>query len=263
MNTLPKYKKNYTGRFDFRVPDGLGHWVEPNWDDPGLKVEFYDADSTLRATATVGGEPALTSGDDYDAEANPEGGKFVAVEAIDLADFALGIAEAHVWAKVSGVEVSPYPTILAAFEVVADSAEGPLYTLVDRVRAEVPGTWPAAITDEMVTLAIADASRKIDAFLNTCYVTPFSDASAEPPTPPVVETICRKLAAYQGLEWMGRVNAAADENLKERALALLLRLIPSEGKAPLVRLSGYQGPVAVYRGSLSRDDDGVEEDVVG
>ena len=76
MNTLPKYMKGDNGRFDFRVPDGLGHWVYPDWDDPNLKVEFYDSASALRATATVGGDPALTQGNDYDENDNPDGGNF-------------------------------------------------------------------------------------------------------------------------------------------------------------------------------------------
>jgi len=255
MNILPKYVKGGTGRFDFRVPDGFGRYVWPDWDDPGLKVELYDADNVLRVTAGISGEPALTQGDDYDEQAKPDGGKFVAVEAIDLTEFALGLAEARVYAKVGGVEVFPYPTVLSAFEVIMDAGEGPLYATVARVRAEVPGTWPEAITDNLVTLAIADASRRIDAFLSGCYDPPFADAAAEPATPSVLENICRKLAAYQCLTWMGRVNGVAEENLLERAQSLLMRLIPAEGKAPLMRLAGYRGPVAVYAGRLDRGDE--------
>jgi hypothetical protein len=262
MNTLPKYMKGDNGRFDFRVPDGLGHWVYPDWDDPGLKVEFYDADNNLKATATVGGDLALTQGDDYDENNNPDGGKFVAVEGIDLADFALGVAEAWVYAKVSSVQVMPYPTVIAAFEVVASAAEGPLYTTVDRVKAEIPGSWPESVTDEMVMLAVADASRKIDAFLRTCYDTPFPDINDDPETPAVLETICRKLAAYQCLLWMGRVNAAGECNLKQIAMSELMRLAPSQGKTPMVRLPGYRGPVAAYRGDIARSDDQVLEDVL-
>jgi hypothetical protein len=257
----PKSGRGRSGRFDFRVPDGLGQWVYPDWEDPGLKVEFYDCNHTLQVTATVEGDPALVQSDDYHPLSNPQGGKFVSVEGIDLAWFALGLVEAHVYAKVGGLEVQPYPSIVAAFMVVADAGQGPFYTTVERVRAEVPGAWPDLVTDEMVQLAIADQGRKIDAFLGTCYAIPFPDYGDSPSTPPVIEIICRKLAAYQCLEWMGRVNAAAEEGLKERALSLLMRLAPSEGKAPLVRLAGYRGPLAVYSGALSRPEEG-EEDVL-
>jgi hypothetical protein len=255
MNTLPRYPKTGTGRFDFRVPDGFGRFVWPDWDDPALKVELYDADNILRVIAQVNGAPALTPGDDYEAQYHPEGGKFVAVEAIALSGFSLGVAEARVYAKVDGVEVFPYPTALSAFEVIEDTGAGPLYSTVARVRAEVPGTWPEAVTDAMVTLAIADASRRIDAFLAGCYCTPFPDAAAEPSTPPVLENICRNLAAYQCLTWMGRVNDVAEQDLHERAQSLLMRLIPADGRAPLIRLAGYDGPVAVYAGRLAPCDE--------
>lgn len=261
MNTLPRYMQGDKGRFDFRVPDGLGNWSYPDWADPGLKVEFYDADGLLKFTATTSSDPALVQGDDFDESLNPDGGAFVAVEELVLAGFALGTAEAWVYAKVSGVSVLPYPTVLAAFEVVADAVSGPLYSTVNRVREEVPGAWPQAVTDEMVTRAIADAGRKMDAFLGTCYDTPFADIGDDPPTPSVVETICRKLSAYQCMEWMGKVNAVSENDLKQRALSDLMRLVPSEGKTPFVRLAGYRGPVAAYCGDLSRSDDQIQEDV--
>jgi len=262
MNSLPRYMKSGKARFDFRVPDGLGNWVYPDWDDPNLKVEFYDSGSTLRATATVGGDPALTQGDDYDADDNPDGGKFVAIEDVDLADFDLGLAEAKVYAEVSDTQVLPYPSIVEAFEVVADAGEGPLYSTVDRVKDEAPGAWPDSVTDDMVTLAIADASRKIDAFLGVCYDVPFPDIGGDPATPAVIETICRKLAAYQCLIWMGRVNAVVEEGLAGKAMSELLGMVPANGKAPLVRIEGYSGPVSVYQGSLTRGDLETGEDAL-
>ncbi len=262
MNALPSYMKGDLARFDFRVPDGLGNFTYPDWDDPDLKVEFYDSDSVLQFTATTSSSPALVQYDDYDQGQNPDGGPFVSVDGIDLGCFSLGIAEAKVYAKVGGMEVFPYPSIISAFEVIAQFAQGPLYTSASRVREQIPGEWPQEVTDEMVTQAIADAGRKMDAFLQSCYDTPFPDVNDDPPTPAVLETICRKLAAHQCLQWMGRVNAASEENLKQRALAELMRLAPAEGKAPVVRLTGYKGPVASYQGELKRSDLEHKEDVL-
>ncbi len=262
MNTLPRYAQGATARFDFRVPDGIGHWVYPDWDDVDLKVEFHDSGNTLRATATVAGEPALTQGDDHDENNHPDGGAYVMIEGLDLADFALGVTEARVYAKVDDVEVLPYPSVVAAFEVVAGVGEGPLYSTVERVQTEVPGAWPDSITEEMITLAIHDAGRMIDAFLQTCYQTPFADVADVPATPASIENICRKLAAHQCMEWMGRVNAADEKNLGTKAMALLLELAPTDGKTPTVRLEGYQAPLATYRGDLTRSDDEVQADVL-
>jgi hypothetical protein len=254
MNSLPRYARSGRGRFDFRVPDGLGHFILPDWDDPELKVEFYDRDGVLRLTATVASLPGLGQGNDYDAEYCPDGGPFVAVEGIELAAFALGLAEAWVYARAEGSAVEPCPSVLEAFEVVADEAGGPFYTAVARVREEVPGDWPAAIDDARVARAIADASRKMDAFLASCYDVPFAEFGASPSTPAALETICRKLAARQCLEWMGRAGSALESSLSERAMSELMWLVPSEGKSPQVRLPGWRGPVAVYCGRLDRGD---------
>lgn len=262
MNTLPRYQRGEQGRFDFRVPDGLGRFVFPDWDDPQLKVEFRDAEGELRFAATTTSQPPLLPADDYDAEKRPQGGPFVTVEGIALGEFALGTAEAWVWAKVEGVPVLPYPTVLSAFEVVAGAGEGPLYTTVERVREEVPGLWPEAVTEEMITRAIADAGRQIDASLSAVYETPFPDIAAEPATPPLIESLCRRLAAHQCLLWMGRLNAAGELGLKDRVSADLAALMPGPAGPPAVRLSGYTGPLAVYQGVLGRDDDGVSEDVL-
>ena len=262
MSSIPRYMKGDQGRFDFRVPDGIGRWAYPDWTDPGLKVEFYDAENTLRFTATTSSDPALVQGDDFDQDNNPDGGAFVAVEGIDLTDFALGLVEAKVYAEVDAVEVKPYPSVLTAFEVVADLAAGPLYTTVERVKAEIPGAWPDEVTDEMVTTAISDASRKIDAYLSTGYETPFADIAADPSTPSVLESTCRNIAACQCLEWMGKLNASPDFDVKQKILEGLLQMVIRQGQTPLVRLPGYRGPLAVYRGDLVRGDDQVQEDIL-
>ncbi len=241
-------------RFDFRAPDGLGNFVYPDWDDPGLKVELRDSGGTLRLTADISSTPPLEKGDDYDDTHKPDGGYFVAVENIDTSEFSLGTVQAWVYAKVDGAKILPCPTIMTAFEVITAAAAGPLYTAVENVKKEVPGKWPETITDEMTIRAIADSSRKIDAFLRTCYDTPFPDISDNPSPPAPVEMICRKLAAYQCLEWMGMVNAAFEESLNQRALSDLMRLVPSDRKTPMVRLDGYKGPVAAYQGTLHRTD---------
>lgn len=255
MSALPRYARSWPGRFDFRVPDGAGNFEYPDWDDPDLKVEFIDAGGTVRATALVGGELALVQGDDYDASANPDGGKYVAAEGIDLAGFALGVAEARIYARVGDVDVEPYPTPVAAFEVVEDAGEGPLYSSVSMVRQEAPGQWPDTVTDAMVTLAIADASRAIDAYLGAYYDTPFPDAGDSPPAPAPIENVCRKLAAHQCLVWMGRLNEANDQRLRDGAMSMLMFLAPSRGKTPVMRLDGYKPPLAVYQGGISRSDD--------
>ncbi len=264
MSSIIRYAKSDPARFDFRVPDGLGDWVYPDWDDPDLCVEFYDSENTLRFTATTGSEPALVQGDDYDGDHNPEGGKFIEVSDLDVSEFALGVAEAHVYAKVSGIEVSPCPTVVTAFQVVADAPAGPCYTAVSAVKEEIPGTWPESITDEMVTRAIASASRRVDAYLFTAYQVPFPDWSDEPQTPALIELICRKLTAYQCLKWMGRANAADQAGIENKALEELERLAPKGNGAPQVRLEGYHGPLPCYQGTLrhggsSREDsfDGV------
>jgi len=254
MITLPSYMKSDKARFDFRVPDGLGHFVHPDWDDPELKVEFKDASGVLRFTATVSSSPALVQENDYDAETNPQGGPYVMVDGVDLSEFALGTAEAWVYATYGGVEISPRPTILAAFTVAAQGAQGPLYTTVDRVRGQVPGQWPAEVTDEMVTRAIADAGRKIDAALSSCYQTPFPDISDQPATPELIESIARRLAASQCMAWMGRLNSASQAEPGKSAQQDLEALMPSRQEPPRLRLEGYRGPLGLYRGDIRPED---------
>ena len=254
MSTLPKYTRDEMARFDFRVPDGLGNWVYPDWDDPDLKVEFYDGADTLRVTAAPNGSPALQQGNDFHETGFPDGGPFIYVEGIPLQEFEPGLCEALVYAKVSGVEVAPWPTALSAFEVVAYTVSGKLYTTADRVRAEAPGEWPGSITDEMIMTAVADASRKVDSYLSTCYQTPFTGINQGEGPPERVEAITRKLAANQCLVWMGRANAALEQGLEKEALSELEKMVSANGKAPKVRMEGYAGPTAAYQGSLERKD---------
>ena len=255
MNVLPKYFATDLARFDFRIPDGLGNYVYPDWDDPGLKVEFYDSEGTLRFTATRYTDPPIERDNDYNVDAEPDGGPYIDIDGIELESFALGVAEAKVYARVDGAQVLPYPTALSAFEVVADVPEGNMYTTVSRVKDQVPGDWPHEVTDRMVMIAVSDASRKIDAFLHTCYDTPFYDIGGDPPTPPVLESVCRRMAACQCLEWMGRLNSASEADLRGRAESLLMRMVPSDGKTPMVRLPGYKGPVPLYVGEMAVADE--------
>jgi len=251
MVTLPVFARSGLGRFDFRVPDGLGNFVLPDWDDPDLRVEFYDAENVRRFTATTAGAPALVAGDDYDPVSGPEGGAFVAVEGIALGAFAAGRAEARVYAKVDAAAVLPWPTPLPCFVVADDEAVGPFYTTVARVREEVPGEWPAAVTDGMVRRAIADAARRIDAGLAENYDTPFADIDDTPPTPPLIETVCRRLAAEQCLVWLGRAEAAPGS---ARVAEELAALTSADGRPPAARLPGWRGPVGLYQGVLQRGD---------
>jgi|GEM_PF-1209023 len=252
MSSLISYAKPGPARFDFRVPDGLGNYVWPDWDDTDLRVKFYDSEDTLRFTATVESTPSLEKGDDFHEDHNPGGGKFVEVSGIDLSSYAPGIVEAYVYARVGGTPVCPWPTIISAFRVSADAAPGPCYAQVDHVKEEVPGSWPDSITDEMVQRAIASASRRTDAYLGSTYQVPFADIADDPPPPAMIERLCRKLAAYQCLEWMGRANAADREGLTSTALKELEALVHNNGKAPLLRLEGHQGPAPCYQGSLQR-----------
>ena len=254
MITLPAFPRSGLGRFDFRVPDGLGNFVLPDWEDPDLRVEFRDRTGVLRFTATVASDPALVAADDYNLVTCPEGGPFVAVDGVVLADFADGTAEARVYARVGEAPVLPWPTVLPCFTVVDDEAEGPFYSSVARVRQEIPGDWPAAVTDAMVRRAIADAGRRIDAFLAEHYDTPFADIDAAPSTPPPIEAVCRRLAAEQCLVWLGRAEAAPDATPDERVAGLLAALTSVDGRPPRARLPGWRGPVGLYQGNLERGD---------
>ena len=122
MSQILAYVKPGPAGFDFRVQDGLGNCVYPDWDE-SFKIEFLDVDCKLQFTATIASSPALEKGDDYYEMELPEGGPFVEVDGIDLANFPLGRVEARVYTRVDGVDVLPSPTVLAAFEVVEKEAE--------------------------------------------------------------------------------------------------------------------------------------------
>lgn len=253
MSFLPQYRAGDPGRFDFRVPDNLGNYLYPDWDDPELRVEFWDAQGNMQFCAAVDSDPALTQRQDTE-------GAYVSVDGIELTSFALGNVEARIYCRVNGAEVQPYPTCLIAFEVIPAGAPGPLYTTAERVRAELPGDLPDALSDEVLIGFIADQSRRIDAYLQTCYAVPFSGIGEDPPTPAVIERICRRLAVAEGLRFLGRDEqpespaAGADS-----AWAELSALLPQERRSPRLRLPGYRGPRAVYPGRLIRDDESVGE----
>ena len=246
---LPQYQQNETGRFDFRVPDNLGDYLYPDWDDPALKVEFRDSAGALRFTADPGSSPALSQGVD-------PGGKYVFVEGLDLTGFALGQVEARVYCRVAGDQVMPYPTLLAAFAVIQAQGAEPLYTTTSRVQDELPGDLPAELSPAVIAGFISDQSRRIDAFLGTCYQVPFPGIGEIPPTPALIERICRRLAAADCLRFLGRAGrepgpaAPAAEALEE-----LAALIPAGRGAPRLRLPGYSGPAPAYSGELCRGEE--------
>ena len=240
---LPRYSLQDKARFDFRIYDGMGNYILPDWDDADLKIEFYDADSQLRFTATTQTSPSINSAQD-------ELGDFIYVEGIDLADFALGTCSAYVYCKVSGAKVFPYPTIVEAFEVVEDTGSEPVYTTISKVRAELPSELPAELTDQIIAQYIYDASRRIDAFLYQHYSTPFASIEQSPSTPAVIERICRKLAVNDCLIYLGTLNQMElKPALEESALSELERLRRGE-----IRLSGYQRALSVYQGELCSED---------
>lgn len=247
---LPQYQQNEPGRFDFRVPDNLGNYLYPDWADPELKVEFRDSGGTLRFTATIASNPAMTQGED-------DPGNYVYIAGLDLSAFALGNVEAGIYCRVGGVPVEPYPTRLTAFEVIPAQGAAPLYTTSARVTAELPGDLPAELSSAVVAGFIADQSRRMDAFLRTCYQVPFPGIGDVPPTPALIERICRRLAAADCLRFLGRA-LREDEPpaLAAEALRDLEALLPSDRLAPKLRLPGYAGPAPVYQGELSRGDDG-------
>jgi hypothetical protein len=246
---LPQYQQNEPGRFDFRVPDNFGNYLYPDWSDPELKVEFRDSGGALRFTATVASSPALTQGQDSQ-------GDYVSVEGLDLTPFALGNVEARTYAQVAGAQVQPYPSLLLAFEVIPAQGAEPLYTTTERVQAELPGDLPAELSTAVIAGFIADQSRRIDAFLRTCYQVPFPGLGDNPPTPALIERICRRLAAADCLLFLGRtVREKEPPVLEAEALKDLDALLPNNRTAPKLRLPGYLGPVPVYQGELTRGDD--------
>ena len=133
----------------------------------------------------------------------------------------------------------------------------PLYTTIERVQAELPGDLPDELSEEVIAGFIEDQSRRIDAFLRTCYQVPFPDIGDSSPTPALIERICRRLAAADCLCFLGR---ALRENeppaLAAEAMQDLQALLPGDRLAPRLRLPGYAGPAPVYQGELSRSDSG-------
>jgi len=132
-----------------------------------------------------------------------------------------------------------------------------LYTTAEQVQAELPGDLPTELSTEVIEGFIEDQGRRIDAFLRTCYQVPFPGISDSPPTPALIERICRRLAAADCLRFLGRA-LREDEPpaLAAEAMGDLQALVPGDRLAPRLRLPGYQGPAPVYQGELSRSDDG-------
>ena len=243
---LPQYQQNEPGRFDFRVPDNMGNYLYPDWDDPALKVEFRDSTGVLRFTAATASSPALSQGEDSE-------GDYVFVEGIDLSAFALGNVEARIYCRVAAAEVIPYPTRMVVFEVIPAQGLDPLYTTTERVQAELPGDLPVELSTAVIASFIADQSRRIDAFLRAFYPVPFPGIGDNPPAPALIERICRRLAAADCLRFLGRTGREEEPaGLEALALADLEALTPRERSVPRLRLPGYAGPVPVYQGDLSR-----------
>ena len=243
MSALARYSAQDKARFDFRIYDGMGEYITPDWDDPDLKVEFYDANNELKFTASASSNPALGTAED-------ELGAFIYVEGIDLSDFASGVCTAHIYCKVSGAKVFPYPTVIEAFEVVAGVGTEPVYTTISKVKQELPAELPSELTDEIISQYIYDASRRIDAFLNGYYAVPFADINKNPSTPALIERLCRKLAINDCLIFLGTINQIdVKPALEEWVIKELERLRKGE-----IRLSGYQAYLSVYQGELCSDE---------
>jgi len=243
MSGLCKYVQGDKARFDFRIADGLGNFVEPDWDDPGLKVEFCDGEGTLRFEASKTSSPPLTPASD-------NLGPFLDVEGIELGDFSLGVASAKIYAKVSGVAVLPEPTIMEAFEVVAGTGLEPVYTTISQVRNELPLDVPAQLTDAAIAQYVYDASRRIDAMLYGYYPVPFPGIEQNPRTPALIERLARKLTIADCLVFLGILNQTELKTpIEEQALSELERLRKGE-----LRLPGNNPPLSVYQGEIFQDE---------
>ena len=107
-----------------------------------------------------------------------------------------------------------------------------VYTTVEHVLLEIPGSVPEALTTEKIQTLIEDASRFVDARLSN--YAGFADINAVPPTPSLIEKITRLIAAYECMVFMGETRA--DEHggaqLKELAEKLLDDLNPADGSCP-------------------------------
>jgi hypothetical protein len=245
MSVLCKYGRCDKARFDFRISDGLGDFVEPDWDDPNLKVEFYDSSQTLRFTATASSTPPLAGSED-------QSGKFLFVDGIELENFATGVCTAKIYCKVSGAQLIPCPTVMDAFQVVSGTGALPCYTTVSQVRNELPSNTPEQMADMVVEQYIYDASRRIDAFLNGLYSVPFPGMGQAPETPAVIERTARKLAVADCLAFLGMLNQIELKSvIEDQALAELARLRKGE-----LCLDGFNPPVAVYQGGIFQEEAG-------
>lgn len=243
MNLLPKYLSSDTGQFDFRIYDGLGSYLEPDWEDPALKVEFYDSSGALKFSATKNSQPPLTSAQDAQ-------GVFLLVAGIKLESFASGVVFARIYCKVNNTEVVPYPTIMPAFQVISGLGSEPVYTLVEKVKAELPREIPSQLTDQIVEQFIYDASRRIDAFLLGFYPVPFPGIEQSPQTPAVIERLCRKLALADCLFFLGTANQIELQiPSEEKIIAELNRLRKGE-----VQLPGFEPASSVYQGLLYQEE---------
>lgn len=244
---LLEYQSSDLARFDFQVPDGVGGFVLPDMDGT-LSVEFRDSADVLQFTATTTSTPALTQGTDDD-------GPFVQVNGIDVSTWAVGNVEARVFAKVSGADVLPSPTISTAFKIIADVGTQALYTTTTKVKDNLPSGLPAELTDSLISEYIADGSRTVDGYLQGRYTTPFAAIGDSPPTPRVIEMVARKLAVGQCRLFMGQINDENPDVNTEQAIATLKDM--AAGK---IKIDGYSGGIATAE--IDRDYD-TSEDLLG
>lgn len=110
MSTIPVfYREDNNAYFDFEVNAGASF---PDWDS-SLSVLFYDSLGVLKLTATTSTLHQATDGD---------GKKYVYIDGINTSTWALGIVEVRVYAKVLGVNIEEYPTIVDGFLLRSTSA---------------------------------------------------------------------------------------------------------------------------------------------
>lgn len=243
MSVIPNYSQGSQARFDFRISNGLGSFCEPDWDDPDLRVEFFDSAGGLKFSATKTSNPPLEKADDRE-------GIFLFIEGISLQNFSPGVADAHIYCRLNGEEVLPYPTIMEAFQVILGSGSEPVYSSAEKVRAELPAELPAELTDGVIEQYIYDASRRIDAVAISSYKVPFPGIEENPGTPALIERLCRKLAVIDCLIFLGTLNEMnINLPLEERVMRELMELKRGE-----LRIAGYEASLSFYQGSIYQEE---------
>jgi hypothetical protein len=145
------HEEGYTD-VEFRVTGAL---VDPDQDD-SFYVEVYDSSDTLRGLFTLSTDPAITK---------ISTGRYK-VEEIALDDFAEGAAYCKWYAKLSGVEFSPYPYIEPCFFVLED-VSGYLLCTVQDVKLHLKKTEDDE--DDFILATVVRATSFIESYCGRLF----------------------------------------------------------------------------------------------